>query len=145
MCGIGSDWTSVYPNIKQSLTAPTTTQQSFSKIKTSIQSSTIQPSLTNLPVSSTNLPVSSTNLPVSTTNLPVSSTSQSVSSTDLSVSSTINLSNLPSAAPINAGAKLGVCNGGFSVYPNTNISICNKDSLGSTRQASEVSLMFLII
>ena len=87
----------------------------------------------------------STNLPVSTTNLPVSSTSQSVSSTDLSVSSTINLSNLPSAAPINAGAKLGVCNGGFSVYPNTNISICNKDSLGSTRQASEVSLMFLII
>ena len=124
MCGIGSDWTSVYPNIKQSLTAPTTTQQSFSKIKTSIQSSTIQPTLTNLPVSSTNLPVSTTNLPVS---------------------STINLSNLPPAAPMNAGAKLGVCNGGFSVYPNTNISICNKDSRGSTRHASEVSLMFLII
>ena len=123
MCGIGSDWTSVYPNIKQSLTAPTTTQQSFSKIKTSIQSSTIQPTLTNLPVSSTNLPVSTTNLPVS---------------------STINLSNLPPAAPMNPGAKLGVCNGGFSVYPNTNISICNKDSLGSTRQASEVLLIFLI-
>jgi len=44
----------------------------------------------------------------------------------------------PPAAPANTGAIIGVCNGGLSILSNTNIKICNKDSLGSTRQASEV-------
>jgi hypothetical protein len=45
----------------------------------------------------------------------------------------------PSAAPTNAGEIVDVCTGGFSMYPNTNITICNKDSLGLTRPASEVT------
>jgi energy-converting hydrogenase Eha subunit A len=48
---------------------------------------------------------------------------------------------LPPAPPANAGSKVPICNrlnGGFSIYSN-NITVCNKDSSGASRQASEVS------
>ena len=52
--------------------------------------------------------------------------------------------NIPPASPTHSGAQIGVCNGGFSIFPNTNITICNKDYLGSPRQASEVIDIFFL-
>jgi hypothetical protein len=115
----------------------TTVSSTTMKPSTTVSSTTMKPSTT---VSSTTMKPSST----------VSSTTQS-SSISLKPSSSFQTSNvfsssvitsgffsLPTAVPTASGTLIGICSGGFSFYPNSNVSVCNMDSLGSLRQASEV-------
>ena len=46
---------------------------------------------------------------------------------------------------MDTGEVLGICYASFHVNAYTNITICDKDSPGSTREASEVELIYLII
>ena len=48
---------------------------------------------------------------------------------------------LPPIAPTVNGSMVAVCVGGFSIYSN-NITVCNKDANGKSRQASEVKQVF---
>ena len=61
------------------------------------------------------------------------------SSGSASTSSTkFPISVLPPAPSFSIGTLIGVCYGGFSVFLNTNATVCIKDSLDLARQASEV-------
>jgi hypothetical protein len=138
----------------------TTTKQTTKTATTTRASTAMSSSLTNSPsttmkpstkVSSTTMKpstkVSSTTIKPSTK---VSSTTQS-SSTSLSPSSssqtisvflssvkTSGFNSFPTVVPTASGTSIGICFGEFSLFPNTNITVCNMDSLGYLRQASEV-------
>ena len=77
------------------------------------------------------------------------STSTAKTSTTNSITSTVakisnDSTNLPPAAPITVGSVIPVCNEliGFSVVSN-NMTVCNKDASGASRQASEVVLVLV--
>jgi hypothetical protein len=127
----------------------TTTKQTTKTATTTRASTAMSSSLTNSP-STTMKPstkVSSTTIKPSTK---VTSTTQS-SSTSLSPSSssqtisvflssvkTSGFNSFPTVVPTASGTSIGICFGEFSLFPNTNITVCNMDSLGYLRQASEV-------
>jgi hypothetical protein len=111
-------------------TTPTTTTTTTTSV---ITTSTMITTTTSVITTSTMI----------TTKTSVITTSTMITTTTTSVITTYTIittnETIPPAAPTNAGEIVGVCTGGFSMYPNTNITICNKDSLGLTRQASEVT------
>ena len=97
--------------------------------------SSINATTTSRPTTTTTTIITTTTSATITTTITMTPTVYILFSTLTMITTTIAI---PPAAPTDAGAIVGVCTGGFSIFSNTNITICNIDSLGSTRQASEV-------
>ena len=97
--------------------------------------SSINATTTSRPTTTTTTIITTTTSATITTTITMTPTVYILFSTLTMITTTIAI---PPAAPTDAGAIVGVCTGGFSIFSNTNITICNMDSLGSTRQASEV-------
>ena len=131
------------PSTSTTTKSTTTTTLSTSTAKSSTRLSSTTTKATSTTTLSTSTAKSSTRLSSTTTSFRISTSPSSSTSTKPITTTTLSLLVVPPTAPTSVGSSVYTCNQqkGFSLFQSS-VTVCNMDSSGKSRQASEVNCFF---